>query len=105
MGSFANGAASYDTYWDASTITDASGSFTYHLPCLKEWNAVIPADFSPIDPYDPLNPTSPKNCNPNIFGDKFYKDGGYVFTKGDNTTTVDWPDVKCIKHRGRFFSV
>ena len=88
MGSFANGAASYDTYWDASTITDASGSFTYHLPCIQEWNAVIPADFDPID--------HGGNTNPNIFGSDFYKDGGYVFTKGDHTTTVDWPVVTCM---------
>ena len=88
MGSFANGAASYDTYWDASTITDASGSFTYHLPCLKEWNSIIPADFTPVDP-------APGNCNPNIFKDVFYKDGGYVFTKGD-LTTIDWPVVTCM---------
>lgn len=87
MGSFANGAASYDTYCDASTITDASGSFTYHLPCLKEWNAVIPADFTDID--------AGGNTNPNIFGSDFYKDGGYVFTKGDNST-VDWPVVTCM---------
>lgn len=87
MGSFANGAASYDTYWDASTITDASNSFTYHLPCLKEWNSIIPADFTPVDPTG--------NCNPNIFGDGFYKDGGYVFTK-KNSSTVDWPVVTCM---------
>lgn len=82
MTNFANGTSSYDTYWDASTITDASGSFTYHLPCLKEWNAVIPADFTGIDD---------SNKNPNIFGNKFYKDGGCAI---NNTTS--WPNIKCM---------
>lgn len=82
MGSFANGTSVYDTYWDASTITDASGSFTYHLPCLKEWNAVIPADFTGIDD---------SNKNPNIFGNQFYKDGGCAI---NNTTS--WPNIKCM---------
>ena len=82
MTNFANGTASYDAYWDASTITDASNSFTYHLPCLKEWNTVIPADFTGIDD---------SNKNPNIFGNQFYKDGGCAIN-----ITTSWPDIKCM---------
>ncbi len=89
MSNFANGTSSYDTYWDASAITDASNSFTYHLPCLKEWNAVIPADFTDID--------AGGNTNPNIFGSDFYKDGGCTFKKtGGGVSYTDWPDVECM---------
>ncbi len=43
MSYFAKQTTSYDTYWNGSTITDASNSgFRYHLPTQKEWLSVMP---------------------------------------------------------------
>ncbi len=43
MSYFAKQTTSYDTYWNGSTITDASNSgFRYHLPTQKEWFSVMP---------------------------------------------------------------
>jgi hypothetical protein len=97
MSNYAKQPGVYDEYWNGhtgKTITDDSNEFYYHLPCLQEWNTIIPADFSQLD--------NDGNMNPNIFGTDFYQDGGCTFKKTSGVVTyVDWPAddanaTKCV---------
>ena len=97
MTNFAKQDGDYDIYWDGNSnskkVTDASESFYYHLPCLQEWNTVLPGDFSSYEPW--VDWSTPRNSNPNVFDTGFYPNGGYTHKLGDNSSK-EWPDVYCI---------